>query len=139
MHSLWADLIVVGHFLYICFTVGSAVLILLGAFLKWRWIRNQVFRVIHLIAVLIVAFEAIFGAICPLTEWEYNFREMAGQSVERDIPFLARLIRTIIFYNFPLWVFTAMYIGFAGLVIITLIFIPPKRNRKKDAHSQSLC
>ncbi|MBA7611227.1 hypothetical protein ES703_18446 [subsurface metagenome] len=130
MSALWADLIVIGHFFYVSFTIGGEILIILGWILKWHWIGNAAFRIIHLIAVLFVAVEAIFGAICPLTEWEYNLRVLAGQTVERELSFIARLVRAVIFYEFPIWVFTAMYIGFGVLVGITMILIPPRRLKK---------
>ncbi|GAG91807.1 unnamed protein product, partial [marine sediment metagenome] len=76
-----------------------------------------------------VALESLVDVLCPLTEWEYNLRELAGQRVERDISFLGRLLRRIIFYDFPSWAFTLMYVGFGALVILTFILIPPRRKR----------
>jgi len=95
--------------------------------LSWRWIRNLPFRLVHLAAVALVAAEALFGVICPLTDWEYRLRELAGQRVERQLSFVARLVRSVIFYDFPAWVFTLAYVGFAVLVAGTLALFPPLR------------
>jgi len=122
-----ADAVVVVHFCYVAFTVGGELVILLGGALKWAWVRNLVFRIVHLAAVVLVAAEAMAGASCPLTVWEYRLRILAGQSVEQQISFVARLVRSIIFYDFPAWVFLVMYIGFALLVCLTFIFIRPRR------------
>jgi len=129
MYAALADLIVIFHFLYVCFAVGGEVLILLGGILKWRWVRNLPLRIVHLAAVALVAVEALVGVLCPLTEWEYRLRRMAGQYVEEEIPFIPRLVRKIIFYEFPEWVFTTVYIGFTFLVVITLFLVRPRSRR----------
>lgn len=131
-YSVLADVIVAFHFLYVSFAAGGEVLVLLGAAFKWKWIRSKTFRIIHLIAVLFVAIESVIGVLCPLTDWEYDLRQLAGQRVERDISFIGRLIRMIIFYDFPQWVFTTMYVGFGIMVLLTFILVPPhKLNRKQ--------
>jgi len=127
MYAFLADLIVVLHFCYVTFTVGGEVLILVGAAVNWRWIRNLAFRIVHLGSVVLVAVEALMGASCPLTAWEYQLRGLAGQRVEAQISFVARLVRSIIFYDFPAWVFLVIYVGFAGVVVLTFIFLPPRR------------
>jgi len=126
LFAFLADFIVVVHFLYVAFTVGGEAVILLGGALQWAWVRNFAFRIVHLAAVILVAGEAMAGASCPLTVWEYRLRILAGQQVEEQIPFVARLVRSVIFYNFPAWVFLAAYIGFAAAVCLTFIFIRPR-------------
>jgi len=128
--AILADLIVIAHLIYVGFTVGGEVLILIGAALKWRWIRNLIFRIIHLATCVLVAVEALVGVLCPLTDWECQLRVTAGQRFERDLTFIARLVHRIIFYDFPSWVFFVCYIAFGGLVIITLVAIPPTRRNK---------
>jgi hypothetical protein len=44
--------------------------------------------------------------------------------------FVARLIRKIIYYDFPDWVFTALYVGFAVLVILPFLLVRPRRKGK---------
>jgi len=128
-YAFFADLLVLFHFFYVIFAVGGELFILAAALLKWGVVRNLTFRIAHLIAVVFVALEALVDVLCPLTEWEYNLRELAGQRVEREISFLGRLLRRIIFYDFPSWVFTLMYVGFGVLVILTFFLIPPRRKR----------
>ena len=126
--ALLADIIVVFHFCYVAFTVGGEVVVLLGGGLKWRWVRNLPFRIVHLAAVVLVAGEALAGASCPLTVWEYALRVRAGQSVEGQISFVARLVRSVIFYDLPAWVFLVAYVAFAALVALTfLVFVPTGR------------
>ena len=131
-YGLAADAIVVFHFCYVLFAVGGELLILLGWLLHWRWIRNIAFRIVHLASVVVVAVEALIGVLCPLTEWEYRLRFLAGQTFEEEIPFMARMVRRIIFYDFPTWVFTLTYILFTMLVAATLLLAPPRRKAPRD-------
>lgn len=129
LYAALANVVLFVHAGYVTFTVGGEIAILLGAGLKWHWVRNLAFRITHTAAVVVVALEAIFGVSCPLTVWEYQLRLMANEHVRAQIPFMARLVRSIIFYNFPAWVFLVAYVGFGLLVVSTLIFVAPRRSR----------
>jgi len=128
--GLTADIVVFVHLLYLLFTVVGEALILIGGILKWRWIRNLPFRILHLVAVVLVSVEAVIGMLCPLTELEYTLRRSAGQNVEEEISLVGRIIRSILFYDFPAWFFTGLYVGFGILVILTLFLFPPARKRR---------
>ena len=136
-YALLADAIVVLHFCYVTFTVGGEIAILLGGGLRWAWIRNLPFRVVHLAAVALVAFEALAGASCPLTVWEYRLRLLAGQQVEAQISFVARLVRSIIFHDFPAWVFLAAYVAFAVAVALTFALLPPGGKARRATQRRS--
>ncbi len=125
--SLLADLIVICHFLIVLFAVGSQVLVLIGRMIGWHWIRNRIFRVTHLVVVAFIALQSLIGNLCPLTVWEYRLRQCAGQVVESDVFFLARLLRLIMFYDLPAWFFDLIYVAFGLLVILTFFLIPPER------------
>ncbi|MFP4266562.1 MAG: DUF2784 domain-containing protein [Spirochaetaceae bacterium] len=124
--GLLADVVVAIHFAYVLFALGGECLILLGGLLDWGWVRNTVFRILHLAAVLLVAAQYLLGKLCPLTALENSLRSAAGQHVDREITFVGRLIRSIIFYDFPPWVFGLIYLGFGALVVTTFILIPPR-------------
>jgi hypothetical protein len=123
--SWLADLIVLVHAAYVGFVVLGQVTILVGAWLRWGWVRNRWFRLLHLAAIGFVAAEAIVGLACPLTVWEDAFRRAAGQTVEEGT-FIGRWMHYLIFYEAPEWVFTLLYLGFALLVLLTLFLIPPR-------------
>lgn len=128
MCSFLADLIVVCHFLIVSFVVGSQILILTGWFTGWHWIRNFPFRLAHLLLVALIAVQSLLGNLCPLTVWEYRLRQCAGQIVESDVFFLARLLRLIMFYDLPSWFFDAIYVAFGVFVILTFFLIPPEKH-----------
>jgi uncharacterized protein DUF2784 len=120
-----ADLVLVIHLAFVLFVVGGLALIWLGAALKWRWIRNRWFRLLHLAAIGYVALEALFGVMCPLTVWEDALR-----GVHEDKSFVARWIHEILFYDFPEWVFAITYCVFWLVVIATYWLVPPKKRER---------
>ncbi len=130
LYALAADILVGIHFLYVLFVVAGEGAILIGGLRNWNWVRNMTFRITHLIAIAVVAVQALAGVLCPLTIWEYQLREKAGQHVEWDISFIGRLLRLIIYHDLPEWFFTILHVGFAVLVLWTLIRYPPARRRR---------
>jgi hypothetical protein len=123
-----ADVLVAVHVAYVSFVVLGQLAIVLGAWRHWAWVRNPWFRLGHLTAIVIVALEAVFGIACPLTVWEDRFRQRAGQQVTEG-SFIGRWLHHLIFYNFPPWVFTAVYVGFALLVLVSLWWVPLRQVR----------
>ena len=99
---LLADIVLVLHFVFVLFVVGSLPLIWIGAALGWPWVRNFTFRVAHLAAICIVATESLIGMICPLTIWEDVLRN-AGQP---EAGFVQRWVSRLLYYDFPESVFT---------------------------------
>jgi len=132
LYRLLADLVVVVHFAYVAFVVVGFVLILLGALLKWGWVRNFWFRMAHFTAIALVAAEALLRVTCPLTTWEAQLRRAAGETVQEGT-FLGRWAHELLFIEgtVPAWVFTLSYCLFALAVGATLYFAPPRRPRRK--------
>ncbi len=125
LYSYLADAVVVAHFAYVAIVVLGLAAILLGAVLRWRWVRNFWFRAVHLAMIGIVAVEAMFGVVCPLTSLEHKLRGMAGETVAAG-SFMGRLFHDLLFYEAEPWVFTMLHLGFAALVLATFIFVPPR-------------
>ncbi|MFP4178072.1 MAG: DUF2784 domain-containing protein [Acholeplasmataceae bacterium] len=134
-YAILADIIVGFHFMYVMFVVVGLLLIVLGGILSWSWVRNITFRIVHLLSIGIVAAQALANVMCPLTIWEYQLRERAGQTADWDISFVGRLFRLFVFHDFPLWFFTVLHVTFFGVVLISLIFIPPRRKTDRRIES----
>jgi hypothetical protein len=130
-YRLLADTIVAFHLAYVAFIVLGLVVILVGIPLRWSWIRNPWFRCIHLLMIVIVAIEAIFGWQCPLTTWEHDLRIMAGEQVETT-SFVSRLIHNIMFFDAPEWVFNVLHLGFALVIVGTFLLAPPRFRRPSE-------
>jgi len=126
--ALLADLIVVLHLGYVAFVVLGFAAIWLGVLLRWGWVRRPAFRVPHLVCTIIVPIEALNDFECPLTTWERGLRRDAGQTAE-EISFVGRLVRDLLFYEAPPWVFTACYVVFGLLVLATFFLVPIRRAR----------
>ncbi len=115
-----ADIVLIIHFLYVLFVVGSLPVIWVGAYLQRRFVRNRWFRFLHLGAILFVVAESLIGVTCPLTVWENQLRQ-----IETNSSFIQHWLHQIIFYNVPEHFLTIVYILFATLVAATFKWIPP--------------
>lgn len=123
-----ADLVLVVHFAYVLFVVGGLGLIWLGWLLRWRWVSSFWFRALHLGAIALVAVEAVVGWVCPLTLLEDRLRAAAPAGPE----FVARWLHRLLFWDFPPWIFTASYLAFAFMVLVTWLRCPPRPRKTGD-------
>jgi hypothetical protein len=124
---LLADIILIIHFLFVLFVVGSVPLIWIGARLGWRFVRNIRFRLAHLGAILFVSLESLAGMACPLTLLEASLRQSPT-----DISFIQRWLHRILFYDVSEGALTVLYLMFAVLVAITFKLVPPSRYPRSD-------
>ncbi|MGH7261158.1 MAG: DUF2784 domain-containing protein [Nitrospiraceae bacterium] len=121
--TLFADIVLVTHFLFVAFVVGGLAVIWLGAALKWAWIRNFWFRAAHLGAIGFVAAESLVGVLCPLTVLEDALRQ-GGQP---HSSFIQRWVSRLLYYDLPEHIFTIVYVLFALIVALTFMYIRPER------------
>jgi len=126
LHSLFADAVVFVHAAYVGFVVVGLVAILIGSVLRWQWIRNFWFRVVHVILIGIVVVEALLGITCPLTTLESSLRRAAGETARAE-SFVGRWVHDLLFYDAPVWVFTVVYCLFGAVVLATFVIAPPRR------------
>lgn len=122
-----ADIILSVHVLFILFVVGGQLLIMVGIFLNWHWIRNFYFRLLHFAAIAYVLLESLFGMMCPLTLWENALRREAGEGGYGE-SFIRYWVHKLVFYEAPGWVFTLVYLLFFSLVVISWVYARPQRN-----------
>jgi hypothetical protein len=120
-----ADLILYLHISFVAFVVSGLVLVLVGNFAGWGWIKNGWFRVTHLAAIGIVVLQAWLGMICPLTSLEMWLRTRAGDAVYPGA-FVAHWMQRILYYDAPPWVFALCYTIFGALVLASWFWIPPR-------------
>ena len=124
LYLLAADAILALHVLFVVFVVCGLILIFVGKFRNWTWVRNFWFRLAHLGAIAIVVLQSWLGVICPLTIWEMELRDRAGDSVYSG-SFIAHWLQTLLYYSAPEWVFIVAYSLFGGLVVASWIWIRP--------------
>jgi hypothetical protein len=122
-----ADLMLVVHVGIVLFVVLGQLTILLGGWRGWAWIRHFGLRATHLALIAIVVLQAWLGRVCPLTIWEQALRRQAGQTSYGD-SFVEHWLSRLIFFEAPWWVFVAAYSAFAAVVVLSWIWLPPRRN-----------
>lgn len=127
MDALLADLVLVVHVAFIAFVVVALPLTLVGAALRWGWVRNGWFRFGHLAAIGIVVAQAWLGIMCPLTTLEAWLRERAGQEPYSSNGFIADWLHRLFFFEAEPWVFVVIYTVFGALVAATWWCVPVGR------------
>ncbi|MEM7255532.1 MAG: DUF2784 domain-containing protein [Pseudomonadota bacterium] len=132
---VFADVVLIAHLAFVAFVVLGLVLIVIGGLRGWHWVRHIWFRLCHLVAIGIVAAQAWFGVICPLTTLEVWLRRRAGQA-GYDGTFVQYWMHRVLYYDAPAWVFVAAYTIFGALVVIAMVRFPPQthRHRVSDQH-----
>lgn len=123
--ALLADVVVVVHAFIAAFIVLGFVVIPLGAWLEWGFVRRRGLRLAHLIGILLVAGETVLGFACPLTVWENWLRRGSTGGVD----FIARWVRWILYYDVPVWVFGLIYVAAAALAVFLWRQVPPASRR----------
>ena len=125
-----ADLVLALHLALVVFIVGGLLAILVGNARKWGWVNRPLFRSAHLAAIAAVIAEAWLGLVCPLTTAEQWLRSRAvGTSYEGG--FIEHLLRSLLYYEAPPWVFTAAYTAFGLAVALAWWRFPPRLHRSR--------
>lgn len=129
LYLLAADLLLFVHAFFVAFVILGLVLIVIGKYRSWLWVRNPWFRILHLTAISVVLLESLFGIACPLTIWEMMLREKAGDVVYTG-SFIAYWLEAALYYTAPKWIFTLCYSIFGLLVGITWFWVRPRAFKK---------
>lgn len=110
-----ADAVLLLHFAIVLFVVLGLPAIVIGNRLGWRWVNGFRWRATHGLAIGVVALQAWLGQHCPLTLLESWLRRQAGQR-GYDGSFIEHWLRTLLYYEGPLWLFALLYTLF-GLAV----------------------
>jgi hypothetical protein len=125
-YQIMADGVLLLHVLFVVFVLAGQLLIVLGAYRGWYWIRNRWFRILHLGAIAIVVTQSWVSLICPLTTLEMRLRAQAGQE-QYEGSFIQFWLERLLYYEAPEWVFIAVYTVFGLFVVITWFCFPPRK------------
>jgi hypothetical protein len=121
MRLLLADVVLVAHFAIALFIVLGLLVVWIGAWRGWSWVRHFWFRTAHLAAIGVVALEAILGLACPLTVWEDWLRQGGGEA-----SFVARWVQRLLYYELPEHVFAVAYVVTAALTALSWLWVRPR-------------
>lgn len=133
LYLLAADSLLSLHVLFVAFVVLGLLAVFMGASLSWGWVRNPIFRIVHLLAISVVAAQAWLGLACPLTTIEMAMRARAGAVVYGGA-FISHWLQELLYYAAPDWVFKACYTAFGLLVAISWILVRPRSLGKRTSH-----
>jgi len=125
VYIILADALLILHVAFVAYVVLGLLVIYLGHFLSWSWVRNLWFRASHLLAIAIVVAQSWLGVICPLTTWEMALRARAGEATYEG-SFIQHWLHAILYFNAPEWVFILTYTVFGGLVALSWFVIRPR-------------
>jgi hypothetical protein len=127
-YQLLADAVLLLHFGVVVFVIGGLVVVVVGNWRGWPWVHGLWFRLAHLAAITVVVAQSWFGRLCPLTTLESWLRVQAGSPTYAK-SFIEHWVQRIIFYEVPIWVFTAAYTAFGILVVVSWWYFPPRRSK----------
>jgi hypothetical protein len=116
------------HFAVIAFNLAGCVLIPVGAWRGWRWVREFWWRLAHLLSLAVVATQALAGRACFLTVWE---GDLSGALQVQ--PLIATWIDRLIYWSLPLWVFAVAYVAVFVYVIALWIAVRPRAPWRRHA------
>jgi hypothetical protein len=122
MGHLLADIVLGLHLAIAVFITTGLILVPLGGYRGWLWVRNRRLRVLHAGLMVFVAIEALFGIACPLTVLESVLRQQEAPDY-----FLADLMHRLLYWNAPLELFLVLYLVCALWVLILWRWVPPQK------------
>lgn len=108
------------HLAIIAFNVAGCVLVPIGAWRRWRWVREFWWRLAHLLSFAVVAAQALAGRACFLTVWQ---GDLAGRAHAQ--PMIASWINHLIYWPLPLWVFALAYVALFVYVLVLWVVVRP--------------
>lgn len=110
------------HLAIIAFNVVGCLVIPIGAWRRWRFVREFWWRLAHLLTLAVVAGQALAGRACFLTRWQ---GELAGATHVQ--PLIARWIDRLVYWPLPLWVFAVAYVAVFVYVLALWVWVRPRR------------
>ena len=126
LYAVLARLVLAAHVAIILFNVVGLVVIPLGAWRGWSFVRIFWWRALHLALLCVVALQALFGRACFLTLWQAALEQDAGAPASRE-PLIARWVESAIFWNLPIGFFAALYVAVLVYALALWRWVPPAR------------
>jgi hypothetical protein len=120
--------VLIAHLVVIAFNVLGLIVIPLGGWLRWRFVRVRWWRLLHLGMLAVVALQALVGRACILTIMQET---MVG--AETRTPLIVGFVNRVIYWPLPLWAFTAIYVLVCVYAAALWWIVPPtSRPRMSD-------
>jgi hypothetical protein len=131
-YAALATAVLLFHLLVVLFNVFGMIVIPLGAWRGWVFVRVWWWRALHVAILMLVAVQGVLGRACFLSLWQSALQRWAGEGAS-DAPFVARFINRLLFWPLPLWVFAVLYVAVCVYVLVLWWLVPPILHRRIGA------
>lgn len=108
------------HLGVIAFNLFGLIIVPLGAWRGWGFVRVRWWRALHLASMAMVVLQALFGRACLLTLWQ---DVLTGGG--RQDPLIMRVINRLIYWPLPMWAFTNAYAALFVYALMLWRLVPP--------------
>jgi hypothetical protein len=115
-----AALILLFHLVVIAFNLVGIVIIPLGAWRGWIYVRAPVWRLAHVASLAVTALQAALGRACILTIWQAEFSDRRPTPK----PLIMEWVNSLIFWPLPAWAFVLIYFLTLAYVLCPLWLVP---------------
>jgi Protein of Unknown function (DUF2784) len=119
--AILALIVLATHVAIIAFNLFGLIVIPLGAWWRWRFVRIRWWRMLHVAILAIVALQALFGRACILTLWQDS---LTGGS--RSAPLIMRWVMSLIYWRLPIWFFAVLYLAIFAYTLALWFLVPPR-------------
>lgn len=116
------------HVGVILFNVAGLVIVPIGAWCGWAFVRVFWLRALHLGLLALVAVQATLGKACFLTLWQGALERESGGAAS-DLPLIQGWVERLLFWPLPLWVFVVLYLAILGYALTLWRWVPPRRSK----------
>lgn len=111
------------HLAIIVFNIAGCIVIPIGAWRGWRWVRKFWWRLAHVLSLAVVAAQALLGRACFLTIWQ---DQLSGNAhVE---PLIEGWMNRLVYWPLPMWVFVIAYVAVFVYVIGLWVWVRPRKS-----------
>ncbi|TET42043.1 MAG: DUF2784 family protein [Elusimicrobia bacterium] len=126
-HKIFADAIIVVHFLYILFMLLGFLLTGYALFFREKFFDRWLFRSLHLLGIFYVASLSILGKYCPLTILENELRLRYEVSLVYSGSFIVHYLERLVYPDVNPLVIQIPTAFLAIFTIVVFIVRPPKK------------
>ncbi|MGH6991862.1 MAG: DUF2784 family protein [Caulobacteraceae bacterium] len=130
--SAAAQAVLALHVAVILFNIFGLVVVPLGAWRRWAFVREPIWRLLHLLSLAVTAAQALLGRVCFLTALQAWF-----SGAEAPKPLIMRFVNSLVFLPLPFWVFEDAYIAVFAYALALLWFVPPRGLDFRSARRRS--
>jgi len=126
-YKIFADTIIVVHFLFILFMLFGFFLTLYGIFFRHKFFDRWLFRLLHLLGIFYVVSLSILGKYCPLTILENELRLRYEVYSVYSGSFIVHYLEKLVYPDVNPLVIQIPTVFLAIFTIVVFIIKPPEK------------